>query len=304
MADEVVVEQNQGPDPEILAEARRGGWRPKDEFNGDPNVWVDAGTFVKRGREVLPHVQRHAAKLEQELATERAARVKLEREQEELRTQVTGLTTFQTELAGKERERIRNELAAELHAARESGDTQAEARILGQLSAPPPAAKPPVQQQPTQQQPTQQQVPAAMTEWLAENSWAKNPVYMQAMSVEGAELRAAGKLNGMDLTAQLNATAKVVAEKYMPNRNNGGPRAESGSRGSGNGGGGQQQSDGPTFEGLSAQAKAECDASGERMGLIGPKKAFKDLAAWRKHYVQQVSRYADGVGYDYKPPGN
>jgi hypothetical protein len=302
MADEVVVEQNQGPDPEVLAEARRGGWRPKDEFNGDPNVWVDAGTFVKRGREVLPHVQRHAAKLEQELATERAARVKLEREQEELRSQVTGLTTFQQELAGKERERIRNELAAELHAARESGDTQAEARILGQLSTPPPVAKPSVQQQ--RQEPTQQQVPQAMTDWLAENAWAKNDqVMMQAMSVVGADLRAQGKLNGMDLTAQLNATAKVVAERYMPNRSNT-SRAESGSRGSGSGGGGQQQSDGPTFEGLSAQAKAECDAQGERMGLVGKGKSFATLADWRKHYVQQLSRYADGVGYDYRPPGN
>jgi hypothetical protein len=302
MADEAVVEQNQGPDPEVLAEARRGGWRPKEEFNGDPNVWVDAGTFVKRGREVLPHVQRHAAKLEQELATERAGRIKLEREQEELRTQITGLTAFQTELAGKERERIRNELAAELHAARESGDTQAEARILGQLSTPPPAAKPPVQQQ-QRQEPTQQQVPQAMTDWLAENAWAKNPVYMQAMSVEGAELRAAGKLTGMDLTAQLNATAKIVAEKYMPNRSNI-SRAESGSRGSGSGGGGQQQVDGPTFEGLSAQAKAECDAQGERMGLVGKGKSFATLVDWRKHYVQQLSRYADGVGYDYRPPGN
>lgn len=304
MADEAVVDdQTQGPAAEILAEARRGGWRPKDEFKGDPNVWVDADKFVQRGREVLPHVQRHAAKLEEENRRLKVDQDQLKQQQEELRTQLTGLTAFQQEMAGKERERIRNELAAELRTARESGDTQAEARILGQLSTPPPpvVVKPVVQQQ--QEQNRQPTVPQAMTDWLAENTWAKNdPVMMQAMSVVGADLRAQGKLTGMDLTAQLNATAKVVAERYMPNRSNG-SRAEGGSQSSRSGPQGAAPTEG-TFETLSAQAKAECDAQGERMGLIGKGKAFPTLADWRKSYVQQLSRYADGVGYDYRPPGN
>lgn len=34
------------PDPEIVA--REKGWRPKEEYEGDPNAWVGAEEFVKR----------------------------------------------------------------------------------------------------------------------------------------------------------------------------------------------------------------------------------------------------------------
>jgi len=37
--------------------ARAMGWAPKEEFRGDPERWVDAETFVKRGEEELPIVR-------------------------------------------------------------------------------------------------------------------------------------------------------------------------------------------------------------------------------------------------------
>jgi hypothetical protein len=307
MADAVVkdTEQNQNQEPDqaqLEAQARRGGWRPQEEYRGAA-PWVDAKTFVQRGQEVLPHIQRENRQLQQQLAQEKAEREKLAADLAASQQQIAGLTTFQQELAGRERERIRNELAAELKAAREAGDTVAEARILGQLSAPPPAQKPPPVQQ--NQQPTQRAtVPQEMTDWVAENDWyTQDKVLAQAMNTVGADLRAQGKLAGLSLTEQLNETAKVVLERYAPPRRNGGQnRSEGGGRPSGPQGGGQPSAD--SFEAMSAQAKAECDAQGERLGLIGKGKAFADLAAWRKHYAFELSRYAPGVGYDYHPPGN
>lgn len=56
-----------GLDPALEAEARDMGWRPKEEFRGDESKWVDAETFVTRGREVLPLVKAQNKRLQQEL---------------------------------------------------------------------------------------------------------------------------------------------------------------------------------------------------------------------------------------------
>lgn len=45
-------------------EARRGGWRPKEEFQGDPARWVDAGEFNRRGREHVPILRDKVKRLE------------------------------------------------------------------------------------------------------------------------------------------------------------------------------------------------------------------------------------------------
>lgn len=58
------------PEPVEAVEdkARRLGWRPKEEFRGDENRWMDADTFVKRGEEVLPIIQANNKALEKEVA--------------------------------------------------------------------------------------------------------------------------------------------------------------------------------------------------------------------------------------------
>jgi hypothetical protein len=39
-------------DEATLAEAKRQGWVPQDEYNGPEDKWVDADTFVKKGKEI------------------------------------------------------------------------------------------------------------------------------------------------------------------------------------------------------------------------------------------------------------
>jgi hypothetical protein len=39
-------------DEETLKEAKRQGWVPEEEFNGPEGKWVDAETFVKKGKEI------------------------------------------------------------------------------------------------------------------------------------------------------------------------------------------------------------------------------------------------------------
>ena len=49
-----VAEQQSVPevDEATLAEAKRQGWVPQDEYNGPEDRWVDADTFVKKGKEI------------------------------------------------------------------------------------------------------------------------------------------------------------------------------------------------------------------------------------------------------------
>jgi hypothetical protein len=309
MADETTVDtQVQQPpavDPQIEAEARRGGWKPKDQWRGDQSGWVDAQTFVQRGREILPHVRAHAAQLEQENAALKAEQARYAEKLRTMEEQVTGLTTFRSEMDQRERTRMRAELTAELAQARSDGDVVREASVIAKLGRPEPEpVRPaPVVTQPVVTEPVRPQIPPEMTAWVGANEWyQRDPVLQQAMNLVGADLRASGQLVGMSLTDQLNATAKVVLQRYAPPPANGGPRVE-GSRPSGDGSGSRSM---PTdgFEALPAHLKVECDAQGERLGLIGEKKIFKTKEQWRAHYAKEVQRYAPGVGYDYRPQGN
>lgn len=50
------------------AEAKQQGWTPKDGFKGDPNHWIDAESFVKRGEELAPFLRKKNHILEREIA--------------------------------------------------------------------------------------------------------------------------------------------------------------------------------------------------------------------------------------------
>lgn len=53
-------------------EARQEGWRPQEEWKGDPDKWVDAETFVERGEKISGILKSKVERLEQRL--ERAER--------------------------------------------------------------------------------------------------------------------------------------------------------------------------------------------------------------------------------------
>src|ERR1044071_9486753 len=48
----------------VEQEARRQGWRPEEEFDGNPKDWVDAVTYIARGP-VFKHIKDLKTKVEQ-----------------------------------------------------------------------------------------------------------------------------------------------------------------------------------------------------------------------------------------------
>jgi hypothetical protein len=55
------------------SEARAQGWVAKEEFRGSENDWVDAETFVRRGREIMPILRKNNEKLLKELSEAKKA---------------------------------------------------------------------------------------------------------------------------------------------------------------------------------------------------------------------------------------
>ena len=69
MSEEISQEQvtENSVSEEVLHEAESQGWVPKEKFRGNESDWVDAETFVKRGREILPILRRNNENLMRDL---------------------------------------------------------------------------------------------------------------------------------------------------------------------------------------------------------------------------------------------
>lgn len=109
-------------DRDYDAEARTMGWHPQDEYNGDPDKWVDAKTFVVRGETQLPIIRENNRKLqtrarraEDELADVRA---KLD----EVNTSLKTLRTMAEKSNEAGYQRAKAELEAQQRQAVQEGD--------------------------------------------------------------------------------------------------------------------------------------------------------------------------------------
>jgi hypothetical protein len=135
--------------------ARNQGWRPKEEFRGDPAKWVDAAEFNRRGEEHIPILRANLERTRQELdETKRIAKEAVD---------------FQRQLNERDRRRLQGEIDAlnqQKLAAVSSGDTQAylasEHGIKLRSEQMPPAE---------QARPAQPEIPAEVRDFATRNPW-------------------------------------------------------------------------------------------------------------------------------------
>ena len=155
----------------IEEQAKRNGWRPKEEYTGPEGKWVDAATFMQRGVE-------NPAILFDRFRTLDDRYGKLERRFSDQTGKLDQATQTMAEMAqmlrtSEERayKRARAELLAQREAAVESGDTanfkKTDAQ-LAELDATAPKAAP-VQTATQPQQPNQP--PAEVLNWYQANPW-------------------------------------------------------------------------------------------------------------------------------------
>lgn len=266
-------------------EARSMGWVPQEEFRGDQNRWVDAETFVERGKTVMPILKANNKKLEEQVHSLTAETVKLKQLFQSSQEAIAAMQQVHNEHTKAAVEAAKRDLLVQLKAAKEEGDIDREIAISDQLAdikaeekiaasrpAQPAAAAGPADAGADALHPDFQA-------WQSENKWfgTDQRKTMRAMGI-AQELRADPDYD--------NLTGRSFYDKIMEimeERSGGRPAASkvSGTRPSGTGGG--SGSSVKAYNDLPPDAKEACDRQGKK--LVGEGRAFKDMEAWRKYYV-------------------
>lgn len=134
--------------PSVEESARKMGWRPFDEYSGDPEKWVDASIFVAR------------APLFEKIEEEKKARRRAE-------SALRDFSNHYKNVATTEYTRALESLRAEKQSAMREGDTERALHISDQIdylrSQPPVLPPDPVN--------TAQEASELMSSWVSENSW-------------------------------------------------------------------------------------------------------------------------------------
>ena len=235
--------------------ARVMGWKPQAEYKGK-NEWVDAETFLARGEESLPLMQRRMENMQRQLdETVRTA--------QEYKKFVEG--------AAEARWRTHYEdLKAKEALAVTEGDGEAFVKTREELAAHV-AAKPvvtaPVVNQPSVEDQT------VINEWQTQNPWIKTHPDVAAFAIaRGQQLKLEGKnLDGI-LFGMREAVERTFPDVVGVRQSRSGPQR--GGRTSGN-----MQGGGKTYDDLPPEAKKACDDF-IRKGFIKNKQQYLSNYQW------------------------
>lgn len=193
--------------------ARRMGWRPKDEYGGNKDRWVDAKTFVERGETELPILRERFRKLDDRLAStenrlkdtsdklEQSTKVLVEIREMSRTAEERAYKRAMTELQTKEREAVR-EASEEKY-----NEIQRERRALEE-------ARPKVEEAP----PPRVDPPAPITnpvidQWLGDNQWFLQDRVLNAVAID-EDIAIKRDHPGWSVSEQLAEVKRRVSERF------------------------------------------------------------------------------------------
>jgi len=190
--------ESEPPARDYESEARQQGWSEKEKWRGDPDKWIDAETFVRRGEEFLPIVQA-------QLRKEREANERKEREYAERLTRIESATNAAIKKQRETYERELKAIDARMAQAREDGDADLVWRLSerkGELNAAPPPTEP--------EQTGPQRIPE-VDQWIEQNPWFLTNPEAQAVA-QAAATRA--KQSGATVAQELAAATDTVKRRF------------------------------------------------------------------------------------------
>lgn len=281
MAENETLEE--GESGETERKATEMGWLPKSEWKGNPDNWVDAAEFVKKGETFIPFLQHERKKLRGELDVERQARQRLEQDLAATRENVESLKTFNAEMEKERVSRRKVEIGQELKAAREAGDDVKVAELQNELGE---VVKPPAKTNGAEQprQPAQPQIQPWVREFIDGNEdFFRNGRKVALFNAVMLEKRQAGdgRVGPDEGTALLNEARDEVERALGGNARRQAPSRTEESRS----GGGGRASSGTGYADLPPEARDQCDK--QETKFVGERKAFKTQAEWRKHFTSE-----------------
>jgi hypothetical protein len=201
----------EGGEPQLSTEerARAQGWRPKEEYNGDPDRWVDAEAFVKRGEQELPVVRERNRHLESRVT-------ELNQKLEQTASTIANMERMNRVAVQRAVQREREQLAQEYGRLKEQavefGDVDQfrnlemqERQHLSQFDSQ--AAQDFAQQQPQQAPANVYDMPEVQT-WVNENPWFETNREMHNMAVSVSQA-----IGGANPTMPMADVLKQTAQR-------------------------------------------------------------------------------------------
>jgi len=264
---------NTGTPPEIEAEARRMGWRPKDEWEGDDSNWMEADRFVERQNKLRgiadPRLKEENERLQREVRA-------LKDEQAETRQTLDDFKGWRDKAEKTMYERALKDIQDRQRAAVESGDTDAfDAAAKDQADLMKEATAKPETKQTKQVNPDD--VPA-FKDWSKENKWYGRDYELTDYANRIAPMIARNESLGGDDPDYYARITEEVAKKYPEKFENPNRKRASGVESPSGGSGGKGGKKG------AADLPAEAKAAGER---FVKQKLYKSLDDYAKDYFAQ-----------------
>jgi hypothetical protein len=261
------------------------GWAPKEEFRGDPDKWIDAETFVKRGEEFMPILKASNRKLQAELAEVKGQLTKTNELLTASAESIEALKEFNSAAVRKEAKEKVKELKEALVEAKKEGDVEQEVEIAEQLQEQRAAIKKAeAAPKPKTPPPDDYTANPEWKAWVSENAWWGTDKRRTSLALGIAdELKAKPENAGLVGKAFLDKVSEEVEATFGTPRQRS-DKVEGGAPGHRGGNGGR------SFGDLPAEAKDACERQAQR--LVGEGRAFKTAQEWRNYYAKQY--FAEG----------
>lgn len=251
--------EDTAPEETVEDRATRSGWRPLDQFKGDPTKWIDAQSFVERGEQILPIVQAQNRKFEKALEAAQA-------EIGSLKKTLTKFADHNSKTEQRAYERALKDLKTELAQATQAGDIAAVDQITDDIAdlkaeatgkkddGPPP------------------EIAEALAGFRARNAWFEKDRAMTGAAREIAQELSEAGVTGAE---QLAEVEKRIREEFPHKFTN--PRRDAAAAVEGAPSG--QRRAGKTYSDLPPDAKAICDQFVKDIPGFTREKYIKDYFA-------------------------
>ena len=245
--------------PEIRQEAEAQGWVPKDRFRGNESDWVDADTFVKRGREILPILRKNNENLIKDLN-------QTKEQLKEFREAAEEFKKFQKEAYERKAQDYESRIQ-ELKESRAQAISDGDGQKVNALDDALDQAKEDFKEAKqaikdadvvkAPQETTQEAIDPGLQVWLDRNSWFGQDKRMTSI-VNGIGESLRLEFPGLKGQPFLDKLDEVLAEEF-PNKFGSKKQSPASRVESGSGRQSRSGSNAQSYDNLPAEAKAACD---------------------------------------------
>jgi hypothetical protein len=264
---------------DIEQEAKLQGWVPSEEFKGAQEKWVDAESYVERGKHIMPILQSNNKRLLSELDSVKSVVESLKTTVNNQNQSMEELKAFHQESTKAQVEKARREILNDLKEAKSDGDVDQEIQLTSDLSkfdAAQVASKAP--QVTVAQVPSGPKLDPVVQAWMTLNPWYGTDTAKTQLAIDVAtEFRNSNTpLGGADF---LEAVKEEVG-----NRMNIKPVGKV----DGGGRGGASSSNSGSYTGLPSDAKEACDNFIKK--YVGPDKVYKTKKEGQDFFVSEYNK--------------